>query len=454
MKRKRSQSFILALVLGLTILISMTACSGGNSGGGTDNTAQPAPSDTSSSGDTGTPANNAADISGTITMSMISSNQPGMELVIADFENEYTNCKVNADFVADLDGYATQVTSRLAAGNAPDIIFMIPGFADQLAVYRFADAGYLMDLTNEDWVSDMYAPTKPLFMYNDQVVAKDYGFAPYANIIYDKNYFAANNLSIPTTYSELIDLCKKIQSFNDGITPICWGAGEWSVCHNNTLSMAADNVWAKDPDWLNKRLNDEITFTGDAGWRSTLEQLKEMIDLKVFGSYPESISFPQMAQELGDGKCAMAFTYGGLAGMAAAENPDVNLGQLAFPGVTADDTRIFLVCSGGLGINKDTKNADAAKAFLNFMNRPEESSKFAAASTIISPQQAKSGQLEGTYTDLNPIFTADNKVLPVPADYYPNSSFATKTGESIQGLFTGQKTVDQILADMDTYFAE
>ena len=36
---------------------------------------------------------------------------------------------------------------------------------------------------------------------------------------------------------------------------------------------------------------------------------------------------------------------------------------------------------------------------------------------------------------------------------WPNTQMNTLTGTSIQGLFTGQKSVDDVLKDMDSYFA-
>jgi hypothetical protein len=59
--------------------------------------------------------------------------------------------------------------------------------------------------------------------------------------------------------------------------------------------------------------------------------------------------------------------------------------------------------------------------------------------------------LSGTYVDLGPLFKADQIILD-PTTAWPNTNFTTDTGSSVQGLFTGQNTVDQVLADMDKAF--
>jgi hypothetical protein len=57
------------------------------------------------------------------------------------------------------------------------------------------------------------------------------------------------------------------------------------------------------------------------------------------------------------------------------------------------------------------------------------------------------------YGDLVDYFS-DDKVVTDFTARWPNTSMNMLTGQSIQGLFTGQKTVDDVLNDMDTYFAQ
>jgi raffinose/stachyose/melibiose transport system substrate-binding protein len=122
-----------------------------------------------------------------------------------------------------------------------------------------------------------------------------------------------------------------------------------------------------------------------------------------------------------------------------------------FPADAAADSRITVQPSGGIALWVDSKNKDAANTFLDFMSRDEEMQKFATANNILTAKEANSGQLSGTYTELNDAFKA-GLAIPDPTASWPNTSMNEKIGASVQGLFTGQKTVDQVLADMDTYF--
>ncbi|MDR1028329.1 MAG: extracellular solute-binding protein, partial [Clostridiales Family XIII bacterium] len=255
-------------------------------------------------------------VSGTITISLIESNKPGMTPLIEDFEKAYPDIKVEAEFISDLNAYYSQLPTRMAAGNGPDLVYMIPGSASPCGVARFAEAGYLLDLSDQPWVSDMYEPTKPIMMYDDAVVAKDIGFTPLADMLYNKDYFEANNLEIPETFDELVALCKQIRALDDGVTPISWGAGDPAVNHNDVASMSVNTVFSANPDWLQDRKDGKTTFATTEGWRTTLTQLQELIEIGAFSPGAAGVNFSQMSAEFGNGQTAMAFTAGVMAGMA------------------------------------------------------------------------------------------------------------------------------------------
>ena len=147
----------------------------------------------------------------------------------------------------------------------------------------------------------------------------------------------------------------------------------------------------------------------------------------------------------------MMYTYGGMAGLVLQQTPDMNIGVIAFPGDTADKTHTIVQAAGGVGIATTSQKTALAKEFLNFWSEPEQADQFAMASSIISANQAATGKIEGTYADIATLFT-NNKILPDITALWPTTSFNEQAGSSLQGLFTGQKTVDQVLADLDSYF--
>lgn len=427
-------SLTLVLAVFLVFSVFVVAC-----GGEEDTETTMAPTETTAAGG---PA-------GTVSLIMLQTNQPGMEAVITDFTEEFPNIKIEPEFIGDLQAFDTQVPTRFAAGNGSDLIQLIAGASAPVSVVRFAEAGHLADLSNEPWVSKMYEPTKELLMYDGKVVAKDFGFCPLADLMYDKDFFAENNLTIPKTYAELLDLCKRISDL--GVTPISWGAGEVFVNINNVAVMAGNTVLADDPDWLQKRLDGQTTFAATPGWRRALEQVQEMVAAKCFSPGAAGTSMADMISQFATHQTAMMFTYAGMAGLVLQETPEMNIGMFPFPAEDAAKTRVMLQAAGGVAVYNKSQNQEAAKTFLEFWSRDEQAQKFADASAIISPGQAASGQLSGTYVELSEYFSRGEVIADITAKW-PNTSMNQKAGGSMQGLFTGQKTVDQVLVDMDTFF--
>jgi raffinose/stachyose/melibiose transport system substrate-binding protein len=175
--------------------------------------------------------------------------------------------------------------------------------------------------------------------------------------------------------------------------------------------------------------------------------------MKAFAPGAAAMNQTEMISNFAAGNAAMMFTYGGMAGLVKQQTPDFNVGMVAFPGVDAADTRVMLQSSGGLSINTKLKDTVPAYAFLDFWSRPDEAAKFAEFSNVISASQANSGDLGGTYVEMTSVFK-DGHTLPDATASLPNMSFSEKAGTSLQGLFTGQKTIDQVLADFDTYYEE
>lgn len=385
----------------------------------------------------------------TITLVALTSARPGMDPLIADFEAAQDEVRVEATYYEPGDAYNAAVPTQFAGGNGSDIVMVLGGQASPYSTTAFAGAGYLTDLSAEPWVDTMYEATKPLYEFEDGLYARDLGVAPLALLSYDKAFFADNDLAVPTTFDEFIALCGPINEA--GRTPIAWGGANPAVNANNLVTLAGRTVFAEDPDWLTSRLNDETTFVDTPGWQQALEDLQAMIDNECFSPGVGGAALTDMITQFATGQAAMMYTYGGLNGQVLEQTPDLDIGMFPPPGHTPDTTRVTVQASGGLGIWSESEHQDAARAFLEYLSDPEVSTMFTSANQLLSPAEATAGTLPGIYAELEPWFTAGDVVADVTAQW-PNTQMNTLTGQSVQGMFTGQKSVDDVLADMDTYF--
>jgi ABC-type glycerol-3-phosphate transport system substrate-binding protein len=124
--------------------------------------------------------------------------------------------------------------------------------------------------------------------------------------------------------------------------------------------------------------------------------------------------------------------------------------MFAPPAADSGDTWLTVQPAGGIAVWKKSAHPEAAEQFLDFISGPDQSRKLAETNQLISPADAVSGQLPDLYAGLAPYF-ASGRTIPAIVSDFPNASVMyDQAGSSIQGLFTGQRTTQQVLQDFDT----
>ena len=126
------------------------------------------------------------------------------------FEAENPGVKLNLQVVSWNDVY-TEVDTRIAAGNAPDIL-NIDVFAD------FAAEGLLMPVS-EYCPEDLYGDFFPSFIEQsilDGVVWAVPDLASARALFYNVDMFKEVGIEVPTTWAELEDACQAIVDFYGG----------------------------------------------------------------------------------------------------------------------------------------------------------------------------------------------------------------------------------------------
>ena len=140
----------------------------------------------------------------------------------AAFEANHPGVKVDMSIVAPAD-LATSTQTRLAAGDV-DVVDI---FAFDTGVQPYmkdaappiwqtlADAGSLMDLTDQPFV-ELYDEnaTRDAGTYNGKVYAINLARVGFSGLYINKDLFAANNVAVPTTWSELVAACQTFTAAN------------------------------------------------------------------------------------------------------------------------------------------------------------------------------------------------------------------------------------------------
>lgn len=148
----------------------------------------------------------------------------GYKDVIDRFNTEYEGKYHVTPITTNLEEYDGKLNALIAAGQTPDVYICNPG--PNMDVY--VNAGAAADLTDilENQEKDWYATfTDGIFdrlTYDGKIMAVPTNFAA-ACVYYNTELFEKAGVEVPTTYDELIDVCKKLQ--DAGITPISCSAG-------------------------------------------------------------------------------------------------------------------------------------------------------------------------------------------------------------------------------------
>ncbi len=357
---------------------------------------------------------------------------------------------VHVDFqIIPSDQYFNVLETKLeSGGEGIDIFGGQSGKTDiklQLNVEKNA-----VPLTDQEWVKRM----NPLSVEQISLDGVTYGLTIWDTvggswvIVYNKKAFADNGISVPKTYADFAAACQTLQ--DAGITPIYEPfADGW---HHVLWFLEMGPVYEAANPGLADALNaNEATFAGNPTMLTALNQLKEMYDKGYFGSDTLSNEFANTEAAMAEGKYAMTVNRFGLPSQIHKAYPDVAEDNFGFFVIPLADNQIWNVnpAAPSKFIYSGSKNIEAAKAYFEFLARPENlqfmldnEAQFAmlnfdgVKAELTADQQA----FIDTYKEQGTVYqTAVNYVNPQWMD----------VGQVLTAMFTGAATPEQVLEDTD-----
>ena len=258
--------------------------------------------------------------------------------------------------------YKEKIKVVVGGEDTPDIFFSWVGDF----TYRFIRENLILDLTpyfeaDPEWKDSLIESQMKQYTTEDGMI---YG-VPFRLdcklFFYNADIFEQNDLKVPTTFDELIDVCEKLKAA--GITPISFGNMEpWSASHYiGTLNQICvpDDVREKDY----KPTSGEFTHPG---YVEALEYYQKL--LPYMTENPNGVK-PDM------GRTTFAM---GNAGMYYAElieipyikmeNPDMKFGMFKFPEIVGAEGNqdILTGVPEGFVVSSKTKYPDECVEFLKW----------------------------------------------------------------------------------------
>ncbi|MFT4211821.1 MAG: extracellular solute-binding protein [Microbacterium sp.] len=341
-----------------------------------------------------------------------------------------------------LDSYGQTLTTQLNAGNASDVFQAAPGTGQTYSILTLADSGLIAPLDD--------AATAVIPSGSDAQFVVDgstYGVAlgvSYVGTVLNQTVADADGFTYPTTWSDLLSSCSSVSSSGKSVFALAGAAAP------NTglmaLVLSATRVYADDPSWNEERADGTVTFADSQGWKDTLQAV---IDMNSAGCFQDGVAgggFDAITNGLVQGTSYSAFVPGGSAHDLSQAAPDDTFTIQSIP---AEDGGTSYGISGAdyaLSLSSSSKNTAAATAFLDWAATEEGQQVFADAQGSVPVGSDLSTTIYAAVADQ----IDDGDVVPLPNSSWPNSSVYDALGAGVQGLLTGQMTIDQVLASMDT----
>nr|WP_274636096.1 extracellular solute-binding protein [Microbacterium bovistercoris] len=347
--------------------------------------------------------------------------------------------------INDLPGesYDQAIRTQLQAGNASDVLVSAPGVGQAYSLVTLAKAGLLAPL------DDTAKKLIPAGADSQFVVdGKTYGQA--LDISFVGNIFnEMPGVAYPTDLAGMLSACSDLKTQGKSLFVI---AG--SVPANTgimAVTIAATRVYANDPDWNDKRIAGDVTFADSAGWKDTLDTIVQLNKAGCFQKGAEGAGFDAITNGLTRGDALSMFGPSGAATeINTAAGGHAKFAVQAFPPASSSDAAYGIASSTfSYSISANSKNKVAAQKFLDWMAQPEQSKAFAdAQGTLPAAGYGDLDLADSVYAPVEKVLKG-GAFTPMPNTSWPQAAVYDALGSGVQGLLTGQKTVDQVLASMD-----
>lgn len=364
----------LALLMTGAMAVSLAACGGSGSSSPAEGTASTSGADSSSATAEGASSGEAA-----LTFSWWGNQvrNEGTQAVIDLYTEQNPGVSIDGQFSV-WDDYWTKLATVSAGHNLPDIIQM-----DYHYLQQYVDNGLLVDLqpyidSGAIDVSNIPESVLELGRVGDGLYAISIGSSGPC-LAYNKTLLDANGITVPEQMNmdEFMDLCREVYEKTGYKTGIGYGTTNLLKymlrSQGKTLYNEAGDAMGVDSY---EDLMPYFSFleTGiSEGWMLGSDVYAERVtgsmeqDPLVMGSSPDLMSW-----------CSNPYTNQFVSLQTAADAIDVELGLALMP---ADDIKAanFLLPSMYLSISSDSKDPDAAAAFINFWLNDVEANKLLKA---------------------------------------------------------------------------
>jgi raffinose/stachyose/melibiose transport system substrate-binding protein len=370
------------------------------------------------------------------------------ELELAKKFEEETGIHVDYQIIP-ADQYFSVLKTKLNSGEATDIFGGQSGKTDLQVQYDVEKNA--VDLSGEEWVSRHDPLSLEMVSLNGKVYGAeiwDTIASNYFIVVYNKDIFAEQGLSVPSTYAEFKDVCLALK--DAGINPIYQPISDgWH--HVLWFPMVGPRFEELNPGLAEQLNANEVKFAEVPVMVEAMTQLKELYDLGCFGDNALSDAFADANAKLASGEYAMGVTTLTAPVSIETDYPDVPAQTFGFFPMPLADNMLAPAHPAGPSkfIYSGSPHIAEAKQYLAFLTAPENlqyvldnSPEFAALN--FSGLTAKWTPEQQEFLDSYPA----KSIVYQDAVNYLNPQWMD-IGKDMVAMFTGAMTPEEVLASID-----
>lgn len=356
------------------------------------------------------------------------------------YMESHPNVKITTNELP-LDSYGQTLTTQLNAGSSSDAFQAAPGIGQTYSIISLAENGLLAPL-GDSAASVIPAGSDSQF----QVDGETYGTAlglTFVGTVQNDTTADALGATGPTEWDDLLAQCRSLAA--DGASMYALAGGMPPNTGLMALVISATRVYADDPGWNEKRAAGEVSFAGSQAWKDTLQAVLDLNAAGCFQKGVEGAGFDAITNGILQGASVAAFIPANSAADLKQGAADQTFSIHAFPPAAGGKPYAIAGADYAISLAANSKHADAVKDFLDWAATEEGQKTFADAAGSLPV----GGDLSGTiYAPVADIVDAGDYV-PLPNSSWPNATVYDALGIGVQGLLTGQQTIDDVLKAMD-----
>ncbi len=431
---KRTKKW-LAGALAVTIVLSMAACGGGNSGGsggaaGGQDSGTAAGSQDSGEAAGGASASGKQEI--TFWHAMGGVNGEATEALVKAFNESQDEIVVKSEYQGTYDDMITKLKATMQSGNMPDVCQMY-----DIGTKFMTDSGYavpvedMFETTGFDPSSVMEIITS-YYTVNGKQMSMPFNVST-PMLYYNKDAFKAAGLdpeAPPKTFDQVLEYAQKI--VESGAAPVGYSQAIYGWFFEQQI--AGQGKYYANNENGRKEAATAVDFVDNGAGLKIFETWKKLLDSGYAENYGSTTADTQTA--FFAGQTAMIIESTAILGNAT-KSCDFEIGTGYLPKI--EDNAEGGVIIGGASLwmmdNKDDARKNAAWKFIEYSTTPEAQAAWSMATGYfaINPAAYETPEMK-TFIEENPNFlTAINQLKETPVNGY--------TAGVLSGVATESRTI-------------